>query len=389
MISMETMKNICRGGRLLPRGTLWLVALAAFPVAAARAEMTGGVPLAMPVITPTPHWHSQWHTVAMTGGETPVSRVALAPADDQTIPEVGYGIEPLDAVVLDTLKKFGIPGGALAVAKDGKLVVAKGYGWANIGAHQPVTPDSPFCLASVTKAITGVAMMRLVQEGKVALSDRIYTLLGSPKPLDNLQLDARVKEITLRQLLLHAGGFDAKKSGDYMHMAKKIAKQTGQKLPLSDELLIRYAFSRPLGYAPGTEEQYSNFGFFLCKEVIQRVSRQPYEQYVREHVLRPAGITGMELERRKPHYATGEAHRYGPDGLKEFAGGSEPIDGPAGSWIASAVDMARFLTAVDGSRGKSLLSPAIYREMLSPPPRPLKARSNGTHFRLGWISCCR
>ena len=163
----------------------------------------------------------------------------------------------------ETLKKFGVPGGALAVAKDGKLVVAKGYGWANVAAHQPVTMESLFCLASVSKAMTSVAVLCLVQEGKLSLDDRVYPLLGQPQPLDGFQLDPRVKDITVRQLLLHAAGFDPRKGGEYVRMAKKIAKQTGHKLPVSDDLVIRYALSRPLAYQPGTEEHYSNFGFFL------------------------------------------------------------------------------------------------------------------------------
>ena len=119
----------------------------------------------------------------------------------------------------------------------------------------------------------------------------------------------------MRQLLLHAGGFDSAKGGDYMNMARKIAKQTGHKLPIPDDWLIRYAFSRPLAFAPGPEEHYSNFGFFLCSEVIQRVSGQPYEQYVRRRVLAAAGIDDMERERLGRHYGGNEARRYGRDGL--------------------------------------------------------------------------
>ena len=277
-----------------------------------------------------------------------------------------------------------MPGGALAVADHGKLVVAKGYGWANIAAHQPVTAESLFCLASVSKVVTGVAVLRLVQEGKLKLDDRAYFLLGRPLPLEGFQLDPRVREITVRQLLLHAGGFDPKQGGDYLQAAKKIAKETGQKLPISAEFLLHYALSSQLGYTPGKEEHYSNFGFFLLSEVIEKVSGQPYEQYVRQHVLRPADITGMERERLRPHYYSHEAHRYGPDGLKEFPGGRGPIGPPAGSWIASAVDMAKLLVAIDGSRGTRLLSPAVYKEMLAPPPPPLAVRADGSHFGLGW-----
>ncbi len=97
----------------------------------------------------------------------------------------------------------------------------------------------------------------------MSLDDRVYPLLGRPQPLDGFQLDPRVKDITVRQLLLHAAGFDPHKGGEYVRMARKIAKQTGTKLPVSDDLVIRYALSRPLAYRPGTEEHYSNFGFFL------------------------------------------------------------------------------------------------------------------------------
>jgi N-acyl-D-amino-acid deacylase len=305
------------------------------------------------------------------------------PAVEPAATEVGFGIEPLDAVMRETMKKFNVPGGALAVAKDGKLVVAKGYGWANLATRQPVTMDSLFCLASVSKALTAVAMLRLVEEGKLALEDRVYGLLGRPQPLDGFQLDPRVKDITVRHLLLHAAGFDPRKGGDYTQMARKIAKQTGQKLPIADELLIRYALSRPLAYAPGTEEHYSNFGFFLAREVIQRVSGQSYERYVRQHVLQPSGIRDMELERLSPSYAANEVRRYGRE-LKELPGGRGPVGPPAGSWIGSAVDLARFLTALDGSHGKPLLAPALQGQMLAAPPPPLKPRENGGHFGLGW-----
>ena len=337
------------------------------------------------------HFHWRVKLLVLAGlaaigiGATRVGSAQSSPqAASVPLPETGDGVESLDKAMRRTLKEYGIPGGALAVAVGGKLVVAKGYGWANVAARRPVSPQTPFCLASVSKAVTAVAVLCLVQDGKLSLDERVYPLLGSPAPLDGFQLDVRIKQITLRQLLLHAGGFDVRKGGDYMHMARKIAKQTGHSLPIPDDWLIRYAFSRPLAFAPGTEEHYSNFGFFLCSEVIQRASGQTYEQYVRRRVLAAAGIEDMERERLGRHYAANEAHRYARDGLKEFSGGRNPIGPPAGSWIGSAVDMARFLTALDGSRGAPLLVPRVYREMLAPPPPPLVSRKNGSHFGLGW-----
>ena len=321
--------------------------------------------------------------IAAVSSLAAATAIAQAPAGSNLVPEMGEGVESLDKAMRGTLKEYGIPGGALAVAVDGKLVVAKGYGWANVAARRPVSPHTLFCLASVSKAVTAVAVLCLVQDGKLSLDDRVYPLLGSPLPLDGFQLDSRIKQITVRQLLLHAGGFDARKGGDYMHMARKIAKQTGHKLPIPDDWLVRYVFSRPLAFAPGAEEHYSNFGFFLCSEVVQRVSGLPYEQYVRRRVLAPAGIDDMERERLGRRYGANEARRYGRDALKEFPGGRNPIGPPAGSWIGSAVDMARFLTALDGSRGKSLLSPPPLSRNARPAACPADAAEERLAFRTG------
>ena len=133
---------------------------------------------------------------ATASGGSAATAIAQAPADSALPPEVGEGVESLDKAMRRTLKEYGIPGGALCVAVNGKLVVAKGYGWANVAARRPVAPQTPFCLASVSKALTAVAMLYLVQDGKLSLDDRVYPLLGSPLPLDGFQLDARIKQIT-------------------------------------------------------------------------------------------------------------------------------------------------------------------------------------------------
>ena len=296
-------------------------------------------------------------------------RPALAPAAEAAPPEVGFGMEPLDAVMRETMKKFGVPGGALAVAKDGKLVVAKGYGWANVAAHQPVTMDSLFCLASVSKAVTSVAALCLVQEGKLSLDGASTPCWASRSrwTASNSIPASRTSRCgsccSMPAVSIRARGANT------CGWRRRSPSRRGTSCPFPTTWSFAMRFSRPLAYQPGREEHYSNFGFFLRSEVIQRTSGQSYEQYVRQHVLRPAGIADMELERLAPSYTPNEVRRYGPDGLKELPGGRGPIGPPAGSWIGSAVDMARLLTAVDGSHGKSLLSAAVYREMLAPLPR--------------------
>jgi N-acyl-D-amino-acid deacylase len=117
---------------------------------------------------------------------------------------------------------------------------------------------------------------------------------------------------------------------------------------------------------------------------VEKASGQPYEEFIRKNVLEPAGVKRAFLNKVSRNYFADEAHRY-------LAGTSimlPPMELPmvraAGGWSTTAVDMVRFLTAVDGSRGKPLLKEATFKQMLAPPPAPLKPRANGTYNGLGW-----
>ncbi len=295
----------------------------------------------------------------------------------------GQGMPIFDEIMNEALKSRGIPGGALAIAKDGKLVVACGYGLANTQTREPVTLETLFCTATITKTITAVAMLHLVDLGKLSLDDPVYPLLGKPRPLGRAELDPQVEKITARQLLLHAGGWNSRYRSDVLHQTQKIAKAAAEKLPLTADTVLRYGLSQPLDFAPGSQTHYSNFGYFLAKFVVERSARQPYETYVRQQILRPMGINEMRMEQLAPAYAAREAHRYAAGG-RELPGGREPIAAPAGNWLASVVDLARFLTAVSGARGKPFLASAARQEMLAMPPRPLGPRRSGSHVGLGW-----
>ena len=182
---------------------------------------------------------------------------------------------------------------------------------------------------------------------------------------------------------MHAGGWNSKYHSDVLHLTRSIARAAAEKLPLSADAVVQYGLGRPLDFAPGGESHYSNFGYFLAKVVVQRCAHQPYETYVRQQVLRPMGIKEMRMEQLAPAYAAHEAHRYGTGG-REFPGGREPIAAPAGNWLASVVDLARFLTAVSGSGGNLFLSTAARQQMLAAGPPPLAQRRSGSHVGLGW-----
>jgi len=298
-------------------------------------------------------------------------------------PKPDQGMPAFDRTMNETLKAHHIPGGALAIVKGGKLVLAKGYGLANVQAQQPVASDTIFSIASVTKTITAAAVLRLVDQGKLSLDEPVYPLLDKPRPLDHSTLDPLVEKITVRQLLLHAGGWNSNYHTDVLRQTQKIARLTREKFPLPVETVTRYGLSQPLDFAPGTESHYSNFGYFLAKRIVQRAARQSYESFVRQQVFQPLGITEMRLEQLAPAYSAGEAHRYRNDG-RELPGGHEPIAAPAGSWLASVVDLARFAAGMSPASGKPLLSAAARQEMFAMPPQPLGKRKSGTHVGLGW-----
>jgi CubicO group peptidase (beta-lactamase class C family) len=206
--------------------------------------------------------------------------------------------------------------------------------------------------------------------------------LDKPRPVGGAAIDPRVEKITVRQLLQHSGGWNEKLHGDVLHQSKKIARLTGEKSPLSADTITRFGLSQPLDFNPGSASHYSNFSYFLLKRIIERAARQPYESYVRQQVLAPLNVNDMRLEQLAPGYAAHEAHRYHGDG-KEAPGGREPIAAPAGSWLATIVDLARF-TAATGTSGSSLLSENARKEMFAVPPPPLGRRKSGSHVGLGW-----
>jgi N-acyl-D-amino-acid deacylase len=299
-------------------------------------------------------------------------------------PRLGLGTPVLDQIVSDALKARHIPGAALAIVKDGKLVVARGYGLANSKTNEPVTLDTLFSTASISKTITAVAALRLVDQEKLSLDACVYALLEKPRPVGRVAVDPQVEKITLRQLLQHSGGWNAALHGDVLAQPKKIAKLMGEKSPLSADAMTRYGLSQPLDFAPGSASHYSNFSYFLVKRIVEKAARQPYESYVRQQVLAPLGVSDMRLEQVSPGYAAHEAHRYHGDG-REVSGGREAIGAPAGNWLATVVDLAHFTSATATSgAGAPLLSANARQEMFAVPPPPLGKRKSGAHVGLGW-----
>ncbi len=309
---------------------------------------------------------------------------AFGLASNSQIPITGGGpeLKQFDQIMQTLMGNYSIPGGALAIAKNGKLVLARGYGYADLQNGRLFAPTTFLSLASVTKAVTGVAALRLVDEGRLNLDDTLYNVLGKPK-LGNVQ-DRRVMDITVRQLLHHSAGWKTDFVG-YDQLTYNSLTRNG---PIPFETLLLFVMAnKPLDYAPGAECHYSNFQFGALKSVIEHASGQDFESYVNEHVMEPMGIRGNRLEPERGSYLPNEAHRYSPV-LRPLVGGhpNGQVTGSLGSWESSVVDMCKFLTAVDGTRTRPFLSKASFDAMVAPVPAPVTVRANGSTFGLGWDS---
>ena len=320
--------------------------------------------------------------VLFARAEDPPEKIDGHPVTGKAAP----GTEALDQLVVRVMTRHGIPGASLAVAKDGRLLVARGYGWANLVAETPVRPDTLFGVASLSKTFTATAILKLVEQGKLKLEDHPFKILSHIKPLRGTKADPRLGQITIRQLLNHSGGWDAQKSGDPLNWATRLQLERGDRNPISAEYLIAATMGLALDFEPGTDCKYSNFGYIVLGEVIEKVSEQPYEKYVKDHVLVPAGAKAGALHPLNSEYFKNEARRYLAGSDTELPPFKQKYADAAGGWAISAIDVARFMTALDGSRGKPLLEEKTFGQMLELPPKPLGARPNGTHIGLGWDS---
>jgi N-acyl-D-amino-acid deacylase len=310
-----------------------------------------------------------------------------------------HALQPFDDEVEAFMKARGIPGGSLAIVKDRKLIYARGYGVANREKNLPVQADSLFRIASISKPLTAVGILKLVEQGKLKLEDKLLEILRLPeKPLD-----PRWDQITIRHCLQHTGGWDRDASFDPMFRPGTIATTLSVEAPAKPEHIIRYMMARKLDFDPGQRYAYSNFGYCLLGRVIEQLTKQDYESYMKAAVLAPAGITRMQIGRSTVDLqAKGEVKYYMADNATADAvfpsikqrvpwpyGGFylEAMDAH-GAWIASAVDLVRFASAFDEPAKCPLLKADTIREMFSPPAAPVARTPEGKlkdfYYGLGW-----
>jgi CubicO group peptidase (beta-lactamase class C family) len=276
--------------------------------------------------------------------------------------------EMADAVRM-FMKTYEVPGCGIAIFRRGGLVYEEAFGFADLEARTALTPTHRFRIASVSKPITAVTIFKLIELGRLRLTDRVFgpdSVLGDDygrKPKD-----LRVHAITIDHLLTHTSGGWPNDRTDPMF----------NDVGLDHTALIEKTLQhRALDNAPGTSFAYSNFGYCVLGRVLEKLTGRPYSAYVEESILSPAGITDMAiagntLAERQPL----EVHYYG-QGLEDpYTLNVRRMDSHGG-WIARPASIARFAASVAGSGRPPLLRPDSVATMT----KPSAANSEYAH---GW-----
>lgn len=285
----------------------------------------------------------------------------------------------LERIITSFMRRWEITGASVAVSKNGKLVYARGFGYADKENKTETEPYNKFRIASISKLVTAVAIMKLQEEGRISVNDKVFgpggilndTFYSEPR-------DKRVYGITVAHLLSHEGGW-TNRWGDQMFIPFVVAEEMGVTPPVDTKTIVRFALNKNLHFTPGTGRSYSNLGYAILGLIIEKVSGLSYNEYCRKEVLGPLGIYDMALAKNLPgqkapfevtYYEPGDAIMkpsiYGTGDTVPASYGGNDIEslGGAGAWIATAPDLMKFLLAVDGfDTRKDILSDESIRFM--------------------------
>lgn len=254
----------------------------------------------------------------------------------------------LDGVVPAGIERVGIAGAAVTVVRDGRVLTSRGYGLADTATGEAVDPARTlFRVGSVAKVFTATAVLQLVEQGRIDLDADVRQYLDFPLPL------RFEPPVTMRHLLTHSAGFE-ERIRDLITLGEA-----------PDGLREHLALDPPAQvFAPGTTPAYSNYGYGLAGYVVERVSGTPYAEYVRRHVLDPAGMTSSTAAQPLPAPLRARLSQAYPTVDEPAAPFETARPSPAGSLTASPDDMGRFMLAQLGE--PALLAPATQELMRSP-----------------------
>jgi D-alanyl-D-alanine carboxypeptidase len=240
------------------------------------------------------------------------------------------------------------PGATVIVTRDGKTLFRKAYGLANVDAKVALRPDTTMRIGSITKQFTAVAILQLIEAGKLKLDDDVRTLLPA--------LPAKGKTITVEHLLTHTSGL--KNLMAMPGLPALAAQQVGT------AQVFDFFKDEPLEFEPGQRFAYSNTGYFLLGLIIEKVSGSSYADYLAKHVFAPLEMRHTAYEgKENARFARADGYSPGPDGVRPAPAISIDVAYAAGGLRSTVDDLALWDQAISGQK---LLKPASWARALQP-----------------------
>jgi D-alanyl-D-alanine carboxypeptidase len=266
----------------------------------------------------------------------------------------------LDETISAALAKAGALSVSVAVVEDGKLAYAKAFGKADIAANRPATTATRYAIGSISKQFTAAAILLLQEQGKLSLDDKVAMYFPAL---------TRANEISIRELLSHTSGYEDYAPQDYI-----IPEWRNPTTPQA--ILDRWA-RKPLNFDPGTNWQYSNTGYVLAAQIVEKVAAMPLVDFLRRHIFEPLGMTSAgDCSSRTPEDASA---------YTRFAlGPPRPVAREGAGWYDGAAELC--MTPTDLAKwdaafiGKKILSRKSYEEFT----KEVKLTDGKpTHYALG------
>jgi CubicO group peptidase (beta-lactamase class C family) len=290
------------------------------------------------------------------------------------------------------VKRWELAGATFCITRNGKLIYSHSFGWASKEDSMPLQPYHMMRVASVSKLITATAVMKLVEEGKLKLDDKVFGkegILNEPQFLN--YKDKRIESITIQNLLNHSAGWTTR-WGDHMFISDVISRELKKELPLTTDDYIVFTLSKQLHFQPGAHSSYCNIGYVILQKVIEKVSGLDYESYVKKSIFEPLNISDAHIANNWDSLRFKNEVRYyevpQADSVVAFDGSKPKVPrarggndvhvlGAAGGWVISPLSLTRFALAIDGKKSfPDILSAKSIESM--------RNTFNGRYHPLGW-----
>jgi CubicO group peptidase (beta-lactamase class C family) len=309
------------------------------------------------------------------------------------------------------LAKYQIPGATFAITKNGRLIYMRAFGTANLAGTEVTQPYHMFRIASVSKPITSIAIMKLIENGQLSLSDKPFGpggILNADPYFANAKVtDLRVYNITIQNLLEHSAGWNRDLpmspnplppypwgygASDPIDFPLHVTQTLGEPNPVTRRAMIKFLVQKGLDFTPGTDFNYSNIGYLVLGEVIEKKTGLTYESYVKQNIFEPLGIYDIRLGknlltdklereveyRTNPPFTSLSVYGTGQEVPLEYGGVSVEAMDAHGGWIATSRDLLRLLTAVDAFPSRpDILSATTIQTMTTP-------SANNINYAKGW-----